>query len=149
MGGDTALEYSAPTPENGGFLRLANGALRESYTKIFSLVYPATRDITSEIETQIPIFVQRAKQRVADLIFIIQTLRWQMEDARKVLIATNYRLHRMLRYSGNEDPTKWDEGEENETPAKKPDAAKKIEVGTLDKLFEGFALESGDAAENS
>lgn len=142
--GDVAIEYKAP---DGGFLGLAT--IREGYTKLFNLVYPATRDITSEIEQQIPVFVQKAKQRVADLIFVIQTLRWQMEDARQVLIATNYRLHRMLRYQAGEDPKKWDEGEEHKpAPKDKPQAAKVIEVEGLDKLFEAFVLETGDAAEN-
>ncbi|KAK0737254.1 hypothetical protein B0T21DRAFT_160650 [Apiosordaria backusii] len=115
--------YEAPT---GGFRAL--NAISDAYTKVLRVAYPATRDIAKEVSNRTSDIVEKARQRVSDLVFVVQELKWEIEEARRTIVETNETLHRLLTENdGTEDPLQWDKEEEvkpiTEKPVKRPPPA--------------------------
>ncbi|KAK0665497.1 hypothetical protein QBC41DRAFT_349593 [Cercophora samala] len=101
----TQLEVYAK-PE-GGFRALTS--LSDAYKKVLRVAYPATKDIADEFSNKIPDFVNRARQRVSDLVFMVQELKWEIEQARRTIVETNDKLHALLNQDDiKEDPLVWD-----------------------------------------
>ena len=74
--------------------------------------FSTTRDVSKELHSEVTPFVMHAKQRVRELIDIIQQLRKEIKEARDALaLANKDDLHPILLELGD-DPREWGKGEE-------------------------------------
>ncbi|KAK4171595.1 hypothetical protein QBC36DRAFT_315626 [Triangularia setosa] len=108
------------TKPEGGFKALET--ITDAYKRVLNVAYPATRDIADEFTAKIPDFVKRARQRVSDLVFVIQELKWEIEQARITIVETNDKLHALLNEQDiKDDPLEWDKEEEARRIMEKPE----------------------------
>jgi len=85
-----------------------------AHTEFLGNAYKTTRDVSRLVREEIP-FVQRAKQRVDELIGIIQGLRKEIREAREALAQANRDnlLPTLSTIVGDGDPMTWRKGDED------------------------------------
>lgn len=119
---DSNQQLEVYTKPEGGFFSLTS--ITEAYKKALSVAYPATRDIADEFSGRIPDIVNKARQRVSDLVFNVQELKWEIEQARRTIVETNDKLHALLNQEEiKDDPLEWDIEEQKKNidgPPEKP-----------------------------
>ncbi|KAK5652113.1 hypothetical protein OQA88_10755 [Cercophora sp. LCS_1] len=101
---------------DSGYGQLQAGQVERDpvYTSSMYNAYSTTHDLALDLQAELPLFVQKAHNRVKDLVRIIQGLRRELYEARQEVIRVNQRLHDVLhRQLVLDDPTGWEEGLEN------------------------------------
>ncbi|KLU86524.1 hypothetical protein MAPG_05536, partial [Magnaporthiopsis poae ATCC 64411] len=82
----------------GGFKTLEKGVVETDLQYVGSMIkaYTTSQSLAVEIETEIPLFVTKARQRIMSLIQVIGQLRKELYDAKQQVITVNQRLHTVL-----------------------------------------------------
>ncbi|KAK4186019.1 hypothetical protein QBC35DRAFT_388240 [Podospora australis] len=89
------------------------------HTETLGNAYKTTRDVARELREEIVPFVKRARERVEELVIIIQGLRKEIREARDALNAANREnLHLSLMLLDEYgDPMLWRRGDEDKEAA--------------------------------
>ncbi|KAL8387009.1 hypothetical protein RB595_010226 [Gaeumannomyces hyphopodioides] len=104
------------------------------YVKSMINVYRTSQNLAADIENEIPLFVNKARQRILCLIDIIAKLKKELYDAKVEVIRANNRIHMVLRRQEFQDDYGWEEGLE----------AKIMMAETPDEIDQAMGKPPGD-----
>ncbi|RYP29049.1 hypothetical protein DL767_006911 [Monosporascus sp. MG133] len=102
------VPYVAPKTFKDKSIKVESPVYAEGLRNTFN----TTKDIAKELNAEVIPFVQHAKQRVRELVEIIQQLRKELKEARDALAEANKQnLHPTL-LELSDDPLTWQKDEE-------------------------------------
>ncbi len=99
--------YNRPSK---GFKEVEDGAVEKAndYVQTMFHAYTTSHYLAVDLEKEVPLFIDKARQRIKTLIYIIARLRKELYDAKIEVIKVNQRLHEILRRGFQDDPSLWD-----------------------------------------